>query len=198
MYPNEILDLYSLLFDLFARFFESIIKISSEMSIEPIQESRTDMWQSPHRRKNSDRKKERDLKRGQIHVSRVVADIKQIDRQGNSIGDAMEIRLLLNEFTPTGLAFFSTVQLPIDELVLLSVQSPQALTVRARVVSCRENPTNVRILSKTPFPYRVGVEFAPATAAEEDALKAYSLDVSKSLYGQGPSSSNEKVWWKFY
>ena len=121
------------------------------------------------------RKRDSDKGRPRLHIKRVVAELKLGSRTniGASTGGIVSARVILNDFGSTGVGLFAAEPILVGSEVSLTIEHPKRFYCRGRVVWCQEQITEGHVLSKTPYTYRMGIQFVFESAEEEHAVRMY-------------------------
>jgi hypothetical protein len=140
------------------------------------------MWQSPNQRVRAQvnaRKRERERLKMQFHVKRVVA-VVSIHVPGQEKPETVDVRLILNDFTPKGMGLFSAHRFNAGDEITIDLENPKKVQVKGRVAWCQEYEIRGKVLTAQSYSYRVGLTFIFATPEEEQSLKAYCDDLIKN------------------
>jgi hypothetical protein len=149
------------------------------------------MWHTPNQRVRAlanAKKRDRERARKPIHIKRIDATIKLVDRNSKNSTqntDLQEIhtRIVLNDLSTTGLGLFSPTAVEIGQELSLIITDPMKLELRAKVIWCQEHDANSHILSSNPYSYRIGIEFILSSQEEQQSVKAFCEEIfSNYLY----------------
>src|SRR5437763_562799 len=94
------------------------------------------MWQAPSQRSraiSASKKREQARKRRSMHVKRVYAQIKIIGALGAPPSPIVEVRVLLNDFSPSGLGLFSSQEFFPGQQIAITLEQPQRFFVEGMV-----------------------------------------------------------------
>jgi len=138
------------------------------------------MWEIPRYRiraylrsvrqtRTRDREK---LDRSTIHFKRVKVDLRLGDGFGMPV-QVVPARAILNDLNIRGLKIFTQMPLEPGTDLSLAIEQPRYFFVRAKVRNCYTLPYDTRIMSETPFIYRVHLSFQFASGAEQAAVDSY-------------------------
>jgi c-di-GMP-binding flagellar brake protein YcgR len=118
-------------------------------------------------------RKKRNFQRLQIHILRIVAELKPLSQEFET-GPAEKVRIILNDFSPTGMGFFSPVFLDFGFSLQITIEKPLFLQTPAAVVWCQEYQTSRKIISdRGKFTYRIGVEFLPQNEEQKAQIQTF-------------------------
>lgn len=138
------------------------------------------MWQAPNQRLRAianQRKRDRQrMSKKFLHVKRVLAELKIMGAL-NSPPVVAQARVLLNDFTPKGLGFFSTHALTPGSEISFTIEAPKRFYIRAKVLWCQEHDGKAHVISETPFAYRAGIQFLFENEDEEKRVRKYCEDL---------------------
>jgi hypothetical protein len=138
------------------------------------------MWEVPKYRVRAylrslrdSRKREQERRdRGRFHFKRTRAELKVGDTFSGRT-EILSARVVLNDFSSTGLRIFTSEPLAPGTEVALTLEEPRYFYVRGRVRWCHPLPFERRVMTQQPFSYRVGIEFQFSSIAEEAAVENY-------------------------
>lgn len=134
------------------------------------------MWQSGFRR-NANKPKKKEQSNSTKHMKRVAAQVKI----GGGMGlppQMIQARILLNDIKPTQVDIFATQPILVGQSVALTLDEPKRFYARARVVACKEVPTERKIITPVNYNFRMGLDFIIESQAEENALKDFYHEIS--------------------
>jgi hypothetical protein len=137
------------------------------------------MWQSPNQRVRAQanaRRRERDRMRLPFHIKRVNASVALSGPDAAS-STSVEVRVILNDFTPKGMGLFSPNKFAAGDEVTVTLDNPKKIQLKGRIIWCQEYEARGKVLTEQTFSYRVGVQFFFASEEEEKSLKAYCDDL---------------------
>jgi hypothetical protein len=107
-----------------------------------------------------------------IHLERVSLSLKKLEAN-----QELESRALLNDLSPKGVGVFTREALPTHTLLEVDLQildpvqgTTHHFKMRGRVAWCQYQPSHSKVLSETPFAYRVGLEF---TFSDDEVKNRY-------------------------
>ncbi|MBI2712387.1 MAG: PilZ domain-containing protein [Bdellovibrio sp.] len=141
------------------------------------------MWQNSNQKVRAlaaARKRERDRARTSIHYKRINATVEASLKDGAE-KSILEARVVLNDFSPKGVSFFSPNLLPQGLPVTLTTAAPMAIKLHGKVVYCQEANVTSHVIAAIHFGYRVGMEFFPENDQEREALTRYCLDLKHTF-----------------
>jgi Tfp pilus assembly protein PilZ len=136
--------------------------------------TRNFMWQAPNQRLRAAanaKKRDRDRYKIPFHIKRVTAGVSLKMPEGEPL--KVEGRVLLNDFTPTGMGLFTAHKFQADDEVVITLETPTKIEVKARVAWCQECFVVGKVLKAQSFTYRAGLQFKFANSEEEQAIKAF-------------------------
>jgi Tfp pilus assembly protein PilZ len=140
------------------------------------------MWQSPNQRVRAQanaRKRERERLSMPFHIKRVVAAVA-LPAVGEAPPTSVDVRLILNDFTPKGMGLFSAHRFSTGDEVTITLESPKKIQIKGSIAWCQEYEVRGKVLTEHSFSYRVGLHFVFANAEEEQAVKAYCDELLKN------------------
>lgn len=90
---------------------------------------------------------------------RVQGELRLRGRRGETRGQAVSCRLILNDFGPESVRVFCSRQLPAGSRVELVIEQPRPFYVEAKVVSCDTYSASEAIISSAPHRHRVELSY---------------------------------------
>ena len=141
------------------------------------------MWQNSNQRVRAvaaAKKRERDRSRLGVHFKRINASIEVPLKEGSE-KTTLEARVVLNDFSPKGVSFFSPELLPQGMAIVLTTAQPISIRLHGKIVYCQEANVTNHVISAIHFGYRVGMEFIPESDEERDALTRYCLELKQTF-----------------
>ncbi len=121
----------------------------------------------------SKRRNDRIKQRLLVHILRINALIEPINDEPTTNGQN-PVRIILNDFSISGMGFFSSNFLDYGQPIKIQIYKPTNLITHATVVWCQEFETSSKILfQKERFKYRIGVEFKPKNELETESIHRY-------------------------
>ena len=147
----------------------------------------THMWNGAKKGKGQDKTANRYRNRVPIHLRRINAKldvIAPIDEANPSlipvITSSLEVRIVLNDLSTTGVGIYASAPLTPDQEVMLSFTVTHPLSVKFKVVWCQEHNMNTHILSAQSYTYRMGLEFMSHSPTEKAAIESLVFELSNS------------------
>lgn len=140
------------------------------------------MWQAPNQRLRAvanAKRKERERARRPIHIKRISAKVGLVSGENTEYLPA-EFRLTLNDLSPAGVGVYSTSPLAAGQLVVLEINDPIAIKIRAKVIWCQGHTSRGHIISNQSFSFRMGFEFVLSTPEETVAVQNFCENISKN------------------
>jgi hypothetical protein len=107
-----------------------------------------------------------------VHLRKTPAELI-LDQGVGRPKTIVQALVILNELTPTGVQLFSETPFYPGEEITLNIPSLRNFFVKARIVSCKERPSNPGILPTKSFRHRVGLEFDFQSESEAQAVRDY-------------------------
>ncbi len=139
------------------------------------------MWQAPSQRARAlaiTKKRERDRNRHVFHIKRVWAEIK-INTPIQEQPPISKVRVVLNDFSPTGVGFFAQHPLMVGQELAFTLEEPCRLYVKGKVIWCQEFDVDSHVLSSSSFSYRMGIRFVFESPEEAKAMKGFCDQLAK-------------------
>ncbi len=118
-----------------------------------------------------------------LKIKRVPAQLQLTGTKGETIGEALETRIVLNDFAPTGVKVFVPKPLGVGQTVTLNLELPTSLTVKGRIRVCQDQLHQLRTFSPHALTHWVWMEFEFSSGAEETILKDYCHQLSAEHLG---------------
>ncbi len=131
------------------------------------------MWQS-NSRKRSDGNRVHGVElrsSSGFHLKRVTCRITSLEATAGAA--AIEGRLLLNDVSSQGLAFYSPEILPLGSLVSIEFEYPEKTSLRAKVGWCQQLTGVGKIITEKSRSFRIGLVFEHEKPEDEERLKAF-------------------------
>jgi hypothetical protein len=144
------------------------------------------MWQAPSQRGRalaSVRKREKDRNRKPFHLKRVTAEIKVLSSPASQ-PTITQARVLLNDLNPKGMGLFSATPLMVGQEVAITLEQPQRIYMRGRIIWCQEYDVDSHIMSSHSFSYRMGIQFIFESAEDEKAVKDFCEQLNRDVIFQ--------------
>jgi hypothetical protein len=149
------------------------------------------MWNVPHYRIRAYVKGLRKTKgqttevaKPHFHLKRAAADLAVSGGFGTEV-QIIPARLILNDFTPTGVTVFSSKPFQPGQRIALTLQDPQTFYVRGSVKACHLYSLQNGLISGQNFPYRVRIQFNFQSRTEEEMIKRFCEEtLVEILYGE--------------
>ena len=126
------------------------------------------------------KRKEKSRKRINVRLLRVNAIIEELesDRENQP---GTNVRIILNDFSITGMGFFSTLFLDYGAKVRITIDKPFQVIIHGKVIWCQEFATSNHIISQNEqFHYRIGVEFSSKEPDEISNINKYFQELTKN------------------
>lgn len=124
---------------------------------------------------------QRNRDRVPLHMKRVMAQLKVVPQEGAGLGNnsnqLFEARVILNDFSPTGVGLFMSEPVMVGELLAITVEHPKRFYCKARAVWCQVLTQEGHIISQQNYPYRIGLEFIFETPEEQASVKAFYEEI---------------------
>ena len=125
-------------------------------------------------------KKSRLASQNESRVVRVEADLKILD--GVALTDlTSSARLLINDFSSDGIKLFSESPFYPGQRIGVNIQRPGPIFIQAEVIACQTLSNPFRILSETPFPYRITLLFHFDSGLERYAVNNYCKELHQAF-----------------
>lgn len=148
------------------------------------------MWQSPNQRLRAiaaAKKRERERKRFPMHIRRVVAELRVL---GSGLGKptvVTQARVMLNDISPKGVGLFCSTPLQPGQEVAITLDEPRRIYLRGRIIWCQNQESESHIISEKTFAFRMGIQFTPQSATEEEDIVKYCQELAEAyLYTDRP------------
>ena len=139
------------------------------------------MWQASGPRSRSSRKGRGKARiRNSLHLQRVSAEIRIAPRLGER-AEVFTARLILNDFSPKGVGFFTRSPVGVGSDLALTLEHPKRIYLKAHVVWCQEVESTHAVISDQHHRYRVGVKFLFQSEEEEKAIQEFCDEVLRAL-----------------
>ena len=108
--------------------------------------------------KRNQRERAKQRNRPTLHIRRTLAELRVFEQ---ALGPSKIIvsRLVLNDLSPIGVYVFSQEPVRAGSRLALAMQAPLSFFARGKVLSCQPTLGQVRVLSESPYKYRVTVLF---------------------------------------
>ncbi len=119
------------------------------------------------------RRQEQKAKKAQFHLVRAQLEI----RRGSVFGeeqDHFDGFMLLNDFAPRSLSFFSPVRLEFREIVALTVKLHKSVFVRGKVLACNEMPLTEKVFLQESHRFRVQIQLEFTGELEKKSVEKLS------------------------
>jgi c-di-GMP-binding flagellar brake protein YcgR len=132
------------------------------------------MWQAPNQRLKAQANQKRSTERGKLsfHIKRVSVTLLLQVPGGEPV--RIDARVLLNDFSLTGMGIFTAHHFNPDDLVTVVFESPKKLEMKARIAWCQDYQiSGTKVLRAQSLSYRAGVEFLFTAEEEEKAVKEF-------------------------
>lgn len=118
-----------------------------------------------------------------LRIKRVPANLQLTDTKGDPQGTSLESRIVLNDFSPTGVRVYIPHPLGVGQTVTLNLDLPNPLTVKGRIRICQDQIHNLKTFSPTALTHWVWIQFEFGSGAEETLMKDYCLQLSADHLG---------------
>jgi hypothetical protein len=124
-----------------------------------------------------------------VKLNRTDAEIKILnsnpsgDSPDESASAILPARVILNEFSDTGVGVYTTEPLRKGQEVALTIDDPRRFYITGTVLFCNEIRSDSKILQQVVYPWRVGVAFIYKTDAERSEVAAYCEELRKNWLG---------------
>jgi hypothetical protein len=145
-------------------------------------------WQSPSsklKQKAALQRRARERVKPRLHLHKVRAEIKVTGHARDP--QFAEAQVVLNDFSPLGVALFSSAPLMVGDEVALTLEHPKQFYIRGRIISCQEIDATSKVLSQSVWHYRIGVQFTFETEEEKSEVRAYCDFIARDvLFGKTP------------
>lgn len=82
------------------------------------------------------------------------------------------VHLILNDLSSGGAGLFSAISLPTQQKVTLHLEQPLLIALPAKIAWCQEHGTTHHVLSKTHYPYRMGLQFTLEKEEEKSQISS--------------------------
>ncbi len=116
-----------------------------------------------------------------VHLHRTVVQMRSGKTQPGKEAHVYAGRLVLNEFSPTGVYLFSQAHLPVGEPLSLVIENPRKFYCKAKVEWTKDVVTETHIFSKEKFQVRMSLKFVFASEEEKKAAQSYFEELNKEL-----------------
>ncbi|MEK6704306.1 MAG: hypothetical protein AABZ06_00805 [Bdellovibrionota bacterium] len=130
---------------------------------------RTKFYWKPRKKKSI---QQSSVKNSSVHLKRIPAEISPVGPLGSQ-AMIVPVRIILNDLTKDEVSLFSTMSFPFGQEVAVRIKTPGNFYVKGYVISCYEISSPWRIISETPFQYRMQIRFDFRSKSEESAVRWY-------------------------
>ena len=114
--------------------------------------------------------------RSVLHCKRVEAEIRIHDGFGTP-SIIIPARVILNDLTATSIKVFCDRPLFPGQMVSITLKAPRAVYLRGEVRYSQNINPSLRVISNTPYHYRLGIVFTFTNLTEQEAISEYSSRV---------------------
>lgn len=121
-----------------------------------------------------------------LHLRRIRAELKILDRATQAVKEQRQVRVLMNDLSSTGCGMFCIGPLKAGEMIeILFETAAGPLSIRGIVAWCQENMIRSKVFSEqTQFSHRIGIEFKFKDAEEQRTVtKLYENYAVEVLFG---------------
>ena len=145
------------------------------------------MWQSgrskPAGKSSSNRAK------NSVSMKRVPAQVR-IQNKEDSDPEVMEVRVVLNDFTPQQLSFFCPDRLGAGQEIAITLEYPKRIFLKAMVVSCAEVETSGRVISSFQGHFRVAAKLRFESPEAQANIAKFVEEIMSTHLNAGGSIPN--------
>src|SRR4051812_41092771 len=136
------------------------------------------MWQSPNQQRRalvSARKREKTRHQKGLKLRRAFAEMKTLTGPDS----IHEVRVILNDFSPTSIGLFSERGLDLGQEVALTLSEPTRVYLKARVTKCADMNTESHVIREKSFGVRLVLTFIFESDEERKAIERYSREIGE-------------------
>ncbi len=112
-----------------------------------------------------------------FHLKRATGQLRTVDGPLGSKPITAMIRVMLNDFKPYEVDFFSNVKLPQGEMAALTMEAPARFFQKGKVMRCEEAIPSSKIVTDTAFKYRLTLKFQFESPEQESTVKAFVMAI---------------------
>jgi hypothetical protein len=116
-------------------------------------------------------------------MKRVMAEIRTVPKEGEGLSAqppvVLKCRVILNDFSATGVGIFTTEPIMAGEPVAITLEYPKRFYCKGIIAWSEAIPTTSKVLSEPNYAFRMGIEFTFATPEEEKAVQDFYAELQK-------------------